>query len=126
VPWTISGSGDPPSLQRSYRYGSNMFLMCSYLSATYPNAARLLEALPSSALIWWRQLHKTVNFLGAIPADFRAGSLVWFWICRNLERRIMVMAVTGLEIEEAIRGRSCMPDHPPHRRRAGWRRRCWQ
>jgi hypothetical protein len=26
---------------------------------TYPNAARLLDAIPSSALIWWRLLHKT-------------------------------------------------------------------
>jgi hypothetical protein len=29
---------------------------------TYPNAARLLEAISSSALIWWRLLHKTVKF----------------------------------------------------------------
>jgi hypothetical protein len=27
---------------------------------TYPNAARLLEAISSSDLIWWRLLHKTV------------------------------------------------------------------
>src|SRR4051812_15145888 len=50
---------DPPSLQRSRRCGSIMFTICSYSSATYPNAARLLEAIPSSALIRWRQLHKT-------------------------------------------------------------------
>ena len=37
----------------------HMFLICSYLSAPYPNAARLLGTIPSSALLWWRLLHKT-------------------------------------------------------------------
>jgi DNA-binding NarL/FixJ family response regulator len=36
-----------------------MFLICSYLPEPYPNAARLLAAIPSSALLWWRLLHKT-------------------------------------------------------------------
>src|SRR4051812_26570267 len=36
-----------------------MFLICSYLPEPYPNAARLLAAIPSSVLLWWRLLHKT-------------------------------------------------------------------
>ena len=43
-----------------------MFLICSYLPEPYPNAARLLAAIPSSALLWWRLLHKTAKN-GPIP-----------------------------------------------------------
>jgi ABC-type polar amino acid transport system ATPase subunit len=39
-----------------------MFLICSYLPEPYPNAARLLAAIPSSVLLWWRLLHKTDLF----------------------------------------------------------------
>ena len=46
-----------------------MFLICSYLPEPYPNAARLLAAISSSALLWWRLLHKTglmmSSFIGA-------------------------------------------------------------
>jgi two-component system, response regulator PdtaR len=36
-----------------------MFLICSYSPEPYPNAALLLVTIPSSALLWWRLLHKT-------------------------------------------------------------------
>ena len=44
-----------------------MFLICSYLPEPYPNATRLLGTIPSSALLWWRLLHKTENVLVVRP-----------------------------------------------------------
>ena len=53
-----------------------MFLICSYLPEPYPNAARLLAAIPSFALLWWRLLHKTalMRLPGASGAAWPAGA----------------------------------------------------
>jgi hypothetical protein len=54
-----------------------MFLICSYLPELYPNAARLLAAIPSSALLWWRLLHKTEEVSFDYDTGWSAGNATW-------------------------------------------------